>query len=62
MNKAKVKGAKCNRCGSKKYLLVHHKDRDRENNDDSNLEVLCKACHQKEHVVRGTDGKFHSAT
>jgi len=28
---------------------VHHKDRNRSNNLDSNLELLCKRCHQIEH-------------
>lgn len=39
----------CERCGSTKNLLVHHKDRDRYNNNPDNLERLCKSCHQKEH-------------
>ena len=45
----------CERCG--KDLIgvgrygwaVHHKDHDRTNNDISNLELLCKRCHQLEH-------------
>lgn len=43
----------CNRC---KYigkyldtLVVHHKDRDRENNKLSNLEILCRNCHYEDH-------------
>jgi hypothetical protein len=40
---------KCNRCGSTEQILVHHIDRDRHNNDRSNLEILCKSCHQVEH-------------
>jgi len=43
---------KCNRCGSKKLLLVHHKDEDRTNNNLSNLEILCKKCHQNHHCKR----------
>lgn len=27
----------------------HHKDHDRKNNDISNLILMCKSCHQKEH-------------
>jgi 5-methylcytosine-specific restriction endonuclease McrA len=42
----------CERCGSDENLLVHHKDRDRTNNDLDNLELLCKSCHQKEHLIR----------
>ncbi|MGF7145282.1 5-methylcytosine-specific restriction endonuclease McrA [Anaerotaenia torta] len=42
-------GKKCNRCGSKEKLEVHHKDRDHHNNEIENLEVLCKTCHTKLH-------------
>ncbi len=45
----------CNRCGI--YLdkkqpytwALHHKDHNRENNEKSNFELLCKRCHQLEH-------------
>lgn len=43
---------KCNRCGYSKCLScleVHHKDRDRSNNNLSNLEILCRNCHGEEH-------------
>lgn len=43
---------KCVRCGYDKHpeiLGVHHKDRNRKNNDLSNLEVLCPNCHSLEH-------------
>lgn len=42
----------CERCGYDTHpeiLGVHHKDRDRKNNDLSNLEVLCPNCHSLEH-------------
>jgi len=42
----------CNRCGEGEDLLVHHKDHDRGNNELSNLEILCKGCHQHHHTVR----------
>lgn len=45
----------CNRCGKPVDIFtgdVHHKDRNRDNNDPSNLELLCKSCHHKEHMVR----------
>ena len=29
--------------------VLHHKDRDRHNNDISNLEILCSNCHAIEH-------------
>ena len=43
---------KCELCGSTKYLLIHHRDQDRSNNVDENLQVLCKRCHQNIHCVR----------
>lgn len=40
----------CERCGSTKNLVVHHKDHDHSNQDEvNNFETLCKSCHQKEH-------------
>ena len=39
----------CERCGSRRYMLIHHKDENRYNNDVENLEALCKRCHQIEH-------------
>lgn len=41
----------CNRCSilDKEVLIVHHIDRNRNNNDISNLEILCANCHMKEH-------------
>ena len=40
------KGA-CEQCGSKKNLMVHHKDGNRKNNEPSNLQTLCWSCHEK---------------
>lgn len=47
-------GFKCVRCGSEKSLIVHHRDRKGRdvkvpNNDDGNLETLCRVCHIAEH-------------
>lgn len=41
----------CNRCSYSNILAleVHHKDRNRENNDILNLEILCANCHTIEH-------------
>lgn len=36
-------------CGSRKYLVVHHKDEKRQDQDPSNLITLCSSCHRKEH-------------
>ena len=55
-------GRKCNRCSSEENLLVHHQDENRANNDLSNLEVLCKRCHQNHHCIRDEQGKFKKHT
>ena len=50
----------CNRCGYCEYpgiLKVHHKDRNRKNNDFTNLEVLCPNCHDLEHYLK-KDGTY----
>lgn len=42
----------CERCGYDKHeaaIIVHHKDRNRQNDADDNLEVLCANCHAIEH-------------
>lgn len=43
----------CSNCGEKpkelSQLLVHHIDRNRENNSPENLVPMCKRCHQMEH-------------
>lgn len=46
------KPKRCERCGYDKHeagIVVHHKDRNRDNNDIGNLEVLCAICHNIEH-------------
>lgn len=45
--------SKCEKCGynkEPKILGVHHKDENRNNNELSNLIVLCPTCHSLEHV------------
>jgi len=47
----------CEKCGSeqsnsKQYIIIHHKDKNRKNNFYSNLQVLCKSCHQSIHPRR----------
>ena len=48
--------SQCNRCGvkfGKITPVIHHKDGDRSNKDESNLEALCRNCHeQKDERVR----------
>lgn len=49
----------CNRCGyneNPKILGIHHKDRNRHNNDIQNLEVLCPNCHSLEHLKHISHG------
>lgn len=53
----------CGRCGrefagkSLKELTVHHKDHNHDNNpsDGSNWELLCTACHDREHFQQLRD-------
>lgn len=50
----KERGEKCARCPYKKYeiLQVHHKDRNRKNNELENLELICPNCHYEEHFLK----------
>lgn len=41
--------SRCNYSENQKAIIVHHKDRNRMNNDISNLEILCGNCHFIEH-------------
>jgi 5-methylcytosine-specific restriction endonuclease McrA len=38
----------CQRCG-RRAVMVHHMDEHPDNNDQSNLQPLCRACHEKHH-------------
>lgn len=51
----------CERCDYQEYpevLQIHHKDRDRANNDIDNLEVLCPTCHMVDHYIN-KDGLYN---
>lgn len=53
---------RCKYCGYSKYqgvLEVHHIDENRDNNDPSNLEIVCPTCHVEQHFLRRT-GKHSS--
>lgn len=39
----------CMNCWSNVWLCVHHKDKNKNNNDVSNLEKICLVCHMKKH-------------
>lgn len=47
------RGNVCERCGySKREILqVHHKDKDRSNNNLGNLELICPNCHYEKHYL-----------
>lgn len=49
----KDRGKKCERCGYSKIeiLQVHHRDRNHENNEITNLELICPNCHYEEHFL-----------
>ncbi|MDB5254195.1 MAG: nuclease [Parcubacteria group bacterium] len=49
----KQRGTLCERCQYSKYeiLQIHHKDRDRSNNELENLELICPNCHYEEHFL-----------
>ncbi len=52
------RGKNCERCEYNKYeiLQVHHKNRDRENNNLDNLELICPNCHCEEHFMEKSSG------
>jgi len=49
----KNRGRNCERCNYDKYeiLQAHHKNRDRDDNNIDNLELICPNCHFKEHYL-----------
>ena len=48
-----IRGKICERCEYDKLeiLQVHHKNRDRKNNEFENLELICPNCHFEEHYL-----------
>lgn len=40
---------RCTQCSSTDRLHIHHIDKNRKNNEVTNLQVLCLACHNKIH-------------
>lgn len=58
-----ARGPKCGRCNYNKVeiLHIHHKDRDRENNNLDNLELICPNCHFEEHYLEKSWLKSNSA-
>jgi 5-methylcytosine-specific restriction endonuclease McrA len=55
-----VKEQKCEKCSYDEHieiLEVHHKDRNRKNNEIENLIILCPNCHMWEHY-QNNDGRY----
>lgn len=48
-------GKKCKICLSDVNMEIHHKDRDRNNNNEENLITLCRNCHRKLHKFKLCD-------
>ena len=50
------RGTMCERCKYPKIeiLQVHHKDRNRKNNELDNLELICPNCHAEEHYLKNS--------
>ena len=49
-------GKKCeNRDCKNEAQHIHHKDKNHNNNDSSNLRCLCASCHRKEHLDDNPD-------
>lgn len=48
------RGKFCERCKYDTYeiLQVHHKNKNRNDNSDKNLEILCPNCHYEEHLLK----------
>ena len=53
------KSSVCERCKFPdiRILQVHHKDRNRKNNNINNIEILCPNCHMLEHYL-AKDGAY----
>jgi 5-methylcytosine-specific restriction endonuclease McrA len=57
----KMRGARCERCGSTRDLELHHKTYDRLGRELlSDLELLCSGCHAEADQVRAAKGRVRS--
>jgi len=45
------RNSECYFCETKKELQIHHKDKNRQNNDKNNLLILCPKCHHRLHLL-----------
>jgi len=57
----KTRGKKCERCAYSRseILQIHHIDRNRNNNELSNLALICPNCHYEEHFLERSKLKKH---
>lgn len=46
----KILGVKCQKCGSKVKVELHHIDLNPQNNRPSNWKRLCRKCHMEMHI------------
>lgn len=58
----KVDRGECVLCGATRNVEMHHKDGNHENNELSNLTVLCSPCHKKVHFGWHCGKKIHPDT
>jgi len=51
-----LRGKNCERCGYGKLeiLQVHHKNKNREDSELENLELICPNCHAEEHYLKNS--------
>ncbi len=49
----KIRGTSCEKCGYDKQeiLQIHHKDKNKNNNNINNLELICPNCHFEKHYL-----------
>ena len=53
----------CDHCGGSEIRLCrHHKNGNLEDNSTENIEILCLACHNKEHARMGTHRRLKPKT
>lgn len=48
----------CEKCGGRENLEIDHIDANRSNNDLSNLQTLCKKCHQDKTIKNRDNRKY----
>ena len=59
----RLRGARCERCGHPHSLELHHKTYERLGRElTSDLEVLCRRCHESADKERALEGQRRSAT